>query len=300
MTRPRQIVPNQFYMLNRRCTQRMFLLRPDAETNNAFIYCLGVAAQRHGIDVILPVAEANHHHTTIYDRHGREPEFTQLFHKLVSSCMNAYRGRWENFWSSEPPCTVRLIGRETVIAKLIYTASNPVKDHLVTRVHLWPGVNGYTNLVRGRVLHATRPRHFFSEDGDLPESVTLQLTIPPELGPAQEVIDAVREGVEAIEAALASEIRRGETRVLGRRAVREQSWRARPRSKEPRRNLRPRFAAVNPDARINALRTYRAFLGAYRDARDSWLSGEAALFPHGTYWLRRFANVSTAPPDEPN
>jgi triacylglycerol lipase len=36
-------------MITRRCTQRQFLLRPDPATNNAFVYCLAVAAQRAGI-----------------------------------------------------------------------------------------------------------------------------------------------------------------------------------------------------------------------------------------------------------
>ncbi len=40
MPRPRQIVANQFYLLSRRCTQRLFLLRPDDATTNAFLYCL--------------------------------------------------------------------------------------------------------------------------------------------------------------------------------------------------------------------------------------------------------------------
>jgi len=34
------------YMITRRCTQRQFLMRPDDETNNAFIYCLAEAASR--------------------------------------------------------------------------------------------------------------------------------------------------------------------------------------------------------------------------------------------------------------
>src|SRR5690348_1149584 len=38
---PRQVLPRQFYLITRRCTQRQFLLRPDAPTNNAFLYCLG-------------------------------------------------------------------------------------------------------------------------------------------------------------------------------------------------------------------------------------------------------------------
>ena len=46
MTLPREIIPGRFYMVTRRCTQRQLLLRPDEETNNAFLYCLAEAAQR--------------------------------------------------------------------------------------------------------------------------------------------------------------------------------------------------------------------------------------------------------------
>jgi hypothetical protein len=56
MSLPRQVLPGQFYMVTRRCTQRMFLLRPDAETNNALTYCLIEAAQRCQVEVILPCA----------------------------------------------------------------------------------------------------------------------------------------------------------------------------------------------------------------------------------------------------
>ena len=52
-------------IIARRCTQRQFLLRPDRETNNAFIYCLAVAAQRYGIRVIFTAAMSNHHYTGI-------------------------------------------------------------------------------------------------------------------------------------------------------------------------------------------------------------------------------------------
>ncbi len=80
---PRPVLPRQFYLITRRCTQRQLLLRPDRETNNAFTYCLIVAALRYGIDVLLPCAMSNHHHTVIYDRDGRYPEFVEHFHKLL-------------------------------------------------------------------------------------------------------------------------------------------------------------------------------------------------------------------------
>jgi hypothetical protein len=35
---------------------------------------------------------------------------------------------------------------------------------------------------------ATRPLHFFRADGSMPEAVEMPLTIPPELGPAEDVL----------------------------------------------------------------------------------------------------------------
>jgi hypothetical protein len=85
---PREVLPGRTYMITRRCTQRQFLMRPDRETNNAFIYCLSVAAQRSGIEVLFTAAMSNHHHTGIYDPHGNYPTFIEHFHKLFAKCQN--------------------------------------------------------------------------------------------------------------------------------------------------------------------------------------------------------------------
>jgi putative transposase len=292
--RPRPVLPGQFYMVTRRCTQRQLLLRPDAETNNAFTYCLIEAAQRCEVEVLLTCAMSNHHHTVIYDRKGRYPEFTEHFHKMLARSQNALRGRWENLWSSEQVCVVRLVGREAVLDKLVYTATNPVQDHLVERVHHWPGVNGLGALLAGRPLRATRPRHFFRADGAMPEEVMLPLRLPAELGPEAELLAELRARVEAVEVTQAAERQQTGRRVQGRRAVLAQSWRSYPTSQEPRRNLRPQVASRNKWARIEALCCNRAFVTAYAMAREAWREGIAAMFPQGTYWLRRFAGVAVA------
>ena len=93
---------------------------------------------------------------------------------------------------------------------------------------------------------------------------------------------------------MAAERRQTGRRVLGRRQILAQSWRDSPSSIEPRRNLRPRFAACDPTLRIAALLAYRTFLDAYHHARDRWLAGLLAVFPAGTYWLHRFAGVPVA------
>lgn len=294
MCLPRQIIPGSAYMLTRRCTQRQFLMRPDPETNNAFIYCLADAAQRTEMIVLLSMAEANHHHTEVFDRYGRLPEFMEHFHKMFARSQNVLRGREENFWAAEEPCVVRLLDRETAIAKLIYIASNPVKDGLVERAHHWPGVNGYVNLVSGRPLRARRPRHFFRGAGKMPESIELKLTIPEEIGRADEVIAEVRAGVQAVERAAAEERKRTGARVLGRKTVLQQSWKATPRTIKPRSKVRPRFAGMR-DALTAAVFAYRAFVEAYRDARRCLLARLPAVFPVGTYRLAPLAGPPTGP-----
>jgi hypothetical protein len=42
-------------------------------------------------------------------------------HKLLARSQNALRGRWENFWACEQTYVVKLVEREAVIDKLIYT-----------------------------------------------------------------------------------------------------------------------------------------------------------------------------------
>jgi hypothetical protein len=146
--------------------------------------------------------------------------------------------------------------------KLVYVATNPVKDRLVERVHQWPGVNGLGALLGQRPLRATRPRHFFRREGKMPAAVTLQLVLPAELGDPEPLRAELRQQVVAAEAAAAAERRRTGAGVLGRRAILRQSWRDSPASREPRRTLRPTVAARSPWARIEALLRNREFLAA--------------------------------------
>jgi len=297
MSRPRQVLPGQFYMLTRRCTQQQFLLRPDSATNNAFIYCLAVAAALFGIDVLFTMAESNHHHTIIFDRYGLVSAFLEHFHKLVARSQNALRGRWENFWSSSEPCITRLLDRASVIEKIVYAATNPVKDGLVERVHHWPGASSFAAFAYQREIKAARPLHFFRSRGPMPKSAILRIVIPPELGPVDEIVREVCTGIEAVERATAAERKKTGKGVIGRRRILAQSWKESPTSsepkREPRRELRPRFAGA-VDVRLDALARYRAFQYSYRQAREGWLAGLDVLFPAGTYWLARFANVPVA------
>jgi putative transposase len=296
MSVPRRIVPGRVYMVTRRCTQRQFLLRPDPETNNAFIYCLALAANRAQVRVLAFLAHSNHHHTIVLDPHGRMPEFLETFHKLVAKHQNALRGRWENFWASEATSIVELADSDAILVRMTYALTNPVKDHLVERADQWPGASSLHANLDGHILHAHRPRHFFRKDGHLPEAIDLMCARPPgfEALSATEWRALLADRIRSVELNAMADRRRDGTRPLGRADVLRQRPTERPRSHEPRRKLSPRVAAVNRWARIEALQRNKAFLAAYRVARDLWQSGFDAIFPIGTYWLRRFAGVPVA------
>ncbi len=285
-------------MITRRCTQRQFLMRPDKDTNNAFIYCLAEAAARFRIQVLFTVAMSNHHHTGIYDREGNYPAFLEHFHKLFAKCQNALRGRWENFWSSEQTSVVRAVEPDDAITKMTYALTNPVKDALVERAHHWPGVTSLEAVLHGRPLTASRPKHFFREDGPMPDTVTLSFAIPPgfEHMSTQEFTELVADRVRQVEESAAVERRRTGTSILGRRAVLRQPWANRPGEREPRRRLDPWGSAHSKWRRVEALLRNRVFREAYIEARARFIAGvKDVCFPAGTYWLRRFANAVCAP-----
>jgi len=290
---PRRIVAGRVYMVTRRCTQRQFLLRPDPATTNAFVYCLALAAKRTQMQVVAFLAHSNHHHTIVVDTLGRMPEFLEYFHKLVAKHQNALRGRWENFWASEATSVVELLGSDDILAKITYALTNPVKDHLIERAEQWPGASSLRANLDGRPLYVRRPAHFFRKEGGLPESVTLKCERPPGL---EGLSDAewraqLRDRIAAVESGAAKEREGEDRRVLGRAQVLRQRPTDRPQSHESRRGMSPRVAGMNKWARIEAIQRNQVFQAAYRTARDLWQAGFDAVFPVGTYWLRRFAGV---------
>ncbi len=292
MSLPRQVLPDEIIFLTRRCLLRMLLLRPDDVTNQTLAYCLAEAAQRFEIDVILPLAMSNHHHTVLYDPKGNLVPFMEHFHKLVAKAINAHRRRCENLWSVEQPCVVRLADREDVIRKIVYTATNPVKAGLVSKAEHWPGFSGLEAFLSGEPIVTRRPKHFFRELGPMPETVVLELKIPPQLGDPDEFRAEVKRRIREVEEACAK--KRAGRRVMGAAAVKNQPWDLIPEQRAMRLGLRPRYAAKCLWRRLEILQRDADWQRAYRVAYDAWREGEPAVFPVGTYWLARFANVAVA------
>jgi putative transposase len=295
MTIPRQVVPGRDYMITRRCSERRFFLRPDDETNNAFIYCLALAALRAKVDVTFSAAMSNHAHTGIHDSDGNYPVFTEHFHGLLARCQNAHLGRFENFWSSEPTSVVQLVEPNDILEKMVYAFTNPTSADLVDAVEEWPGVTTFQATISGGTLTATRPKHFFRADGSMPEVVTLPIRRPhgfEELD-ASEWANLVEERVRTKEAAERERRRANGIAVLGRQRILDQDPFACPDSHAPHFQMSPRVAAKNKWARIEALMRNRSFVERYRAAFREHLAGVInVLFPFGTYWMSKFGKVA--------
>ena len=293
MSKARPIIANRIYLVQRRCSERRFFLKPSDNTNNAFWYCLGFALKESGVELLSAVAMSNHHHVVVRDVDGKLPEFLHLFHLLLARCQNAYLGRWESFWAGEQTSFVELVNDEDVIAKCAYALANPVSAGLVDTAAHWPGASSWSAMQTSRSISATRP-HYFFRDG-MPEKIDIDLAGLNGMH-QRDFANAVSNEVRAIEERVGSERLAAGKRTLGRRAVLKQSHFAKPSSHEPRRTLSPRVACRSKWHRIEALARNKTFLSEYCEARQNWLAGKKPSFPVGTWALRHLAATRAPPP----
>ena len=291
MTAPRQVLKGSTYLVTRRCSQRQFLLKPSETTNGIFKYVLAVAAVRYHIKVHAYCVLSNHFHLVVTDPLGRLPAFAQMLASLVARALNASWGRWESFWAPSSYSAVRLEGPEAVLEKAAYTLANPVAAHLVRRGQEWPGLWSAPEKVGTRAEVVQRPEVFFDPSGEMPESETLELVAPKGFDSAEEFGEKLRMRLTELEEKAARDGRG----FLGVRRVLAQRHTDRPEGWEPRRNLKPRVAAVDKWKRVEALARVTEFVKAYREALERFRQGARdVIFPRGTYLLRITLGVRCA------
>jgi REP-associated tyrosine transposase len=298
VTAPRQILPETSYLVTRRCSERRFFLRPSPLTNAIFLYVLAVAARRHHVNIHAFCVMSSHYHLIVTDPDARLPEFMQHLDSLVARATNASLGRWEGFWSSEASYSAVSHGApEDIVRKTAYVLANPVSAGLVRSAREWPGLWTAPEQLGKARLTAPRPKFFFRSDGAMPESVELDLTLPPGFASPEEFQSAVAAAVRDAEKESHRKAAASGRRFLGRAAVLAQKPFSRPPSSEPRRQLSPRVAARDTWKRLEALTRLDDFLRAYRAAWAAMRSGvRDVVFPAGTYLLRVQHGVRCAAP----
>jgi len=280
----------------------MFLAPDDcAEKINHFIgYCLAYAANECKMQLHACVVMSNHHHTDVTDPYGNLVDFKQRFHSMLSRGINALRGRFGAMWSPEGPCDTRRPTDEETLGDLIYTLTNPVKDGLVKWGYQWPGFTTY-GWEFGESRTFKRPEWFFDADGDMPEEVILALERPPIFPELSDdaLFEFLMAAVRTREIEHQNKQRRRSRRFMGARKVRRQRWDRVPKTFEERFTRTPTVAASSEWLVLAELQRDREWERAYAAARERLLAGLEAVFPVGTYWLRRYAGVTVdlrAPP----
>jgi REP element-mobilizing transposase RayT len=289
VTAPRQILPGRTYLVTRRCTQRLYLLRPDDETNKIFAYCLADAAARTGMGLIAWSVMSNHYHAVVHDPNGKLPAFLEHLHKMVARALNARWKRDENLWSSNQTNVVELLTAEAVFEKVLYVLTNPTKAHLVDRLVDWPGCTSLAYL-DGRRTTQRRPLKFFRADGPMPENVELFAVQPPcsqAIESAEHWATRVRNAIEDAERQFREERLRDGARVRGRKAILRDSPSSSPPTRAERSTLRPLVASRDKQQRQAGIDELRDFQRRYLEARVTYVSGNRDVeFPAGTYRLR--------------
>jgi hypothetical protein len=234
------------------------------------------------------MAMSNHQHIEVRDNLGNFPAFLAHLNKMLAKALNAYWGRWENLWATEQPNAVYLVDASDRLDKLIYLLANPVNDHLVERASDWPGASSLEQVLSGRPITVKRPRAFFSEDGPMPEEVTLRAERPEgfENLTQLEWTTLMSDAIRGAERVARDERMEKKIRVLGRKAVLRAHHTDRPSTIEPRRALRPNVACKDTERRIHALVALRAFRQEYRAVFARWITrAKDVVFPAGTYRL---------------
>jgi putative transposase len=265
------------------------------ELNNFIGYCLGYAANLYGIEIHASVWMSNHHHTDVTDPHGNLAPFKQLLHSMIARGRNAQLGRSDSFWSGDEPCDTRRPTDDEALGDLVYTLTNPVDAGLVKWARWWPGFT--TNCWRfGETRTFKRPKWFFDQGGKMPEKVTLTLVRPPIFRELDDdgLYDLLMTRARARELALQQERRGKGQRFLGLRKLAKQRWNCAPKSFEERFKIAPKHAASSKWRALAELQRDREWERQYAAARGLLRAGKQAVFPAGTYWMRRFAGVEVA------
>jgi len=149
--KPRLWTTGLCYELTLRTEHQMFLLKPDPDTNNILGSCLGRAQKKHPIRIHAFFSNINHFHCIFSLAPDQVPNaslFLRHLHGLAARQLNIHYKRTGHVWSSRGRI-VPIVDQDALISKLLYAATNVVKDGLVAKVSHWPGFSTLDQLASG-------------------------------------------------------------------------------------------------------------------------------------------------------
>ncbi len=271
-------------------------MRPDHPVTRLFLYCLAYTASACNILIHAFVALSDHYHLLLTDPDGVLPAFMERFDGLLARALNAYWGRFESFFAPGSYSAVRLESFDDCLRKISYILTNPVKAGLVDHARRWTGATSI-RWKYGESRTFKRPTgKFFGPNSALPDQVTLTLApLPGYENRTTELDEKVREAVIARETKLRAKARAAGRSFKGMKEVLRCNPEAHPRTREPRRQMNPRVAGLDPEVRIKGIAEWTRFVHEYRKARDEYLKGNhSVVFPEGTWLMRVRFGVTCA------
>ncbi len=292
MTAPRIVEPGLTVMVTRRVVCRFYLLRPDHEMAEAFLYCLGVAAQKNGIILHAACVLSTHVHIVFTDPRGVYPDFFHDLFRLLANFTKVHRGWGHEVFNAAGPSAVLCRTADAVIDKCAYSIANPVECRAVRYARDWPGFCTRVEDIGTRKFVAARPKKYFDAEGDMPERVEVRFELPEklvELYGVEEAREKIAEELRAKEKKAQDEARARGEKFLGAERVLKASPFRRAKSYEVFGALNPTFATKGggKQAYIEEVERLRTFRVDYRDAWERWRAGQRDVcFPYGT-WLMR-------------
>jgi len=292
MTLPRCVLAQQTYLVTRRCLGRRFLLRPDGALNNAFLYCLSLAARKYGVEVHGLCAMSNHYHLVLTDPQGVLPDFMAWLNRQLAMCVKRLRCWDEVVWEPNVQYSaVELSGPTEVLDKMAYVLLNPVSAGLVRSPERWLGALSTVETLRRGTIEAERPDVWFKDHA--PQKVSLALSVPPCVSDGDGYLQALLALLRSRLCQVRAELRRQGRGYLGRVRVRKTLVTDQPTTNKPRFGRNPTFSALTRAAWLAAVNQLRAFRRAYRVAYQAWRSGDRSVeFPMGTWWVVRHAGAA--------
>jgi REP element-mobilizing transposase RayT len=265
------------------------LLVPDKACWQIFLYCLALAAERHGIRIHAVVMMGNHYHIVLTDMEGQLPLFMQWFNRQLARCIQRHRGWEHEVWEPNRKYNaVELMSEEAMWEAVLYVLTNPIKAGLVSSLSQWKrGLIGPAQLARG-TIKVSRPTVLFNDTA--PESATLRLSAPEALGAST---SAFAEALEELLPDAIGNAREKVSTVIGWKRVVKTPFKSRPQSQRARVSMSPALKAVGALALREAIQGLRAFRNAYREAYEAFRDGAyGMLFPEGTWWMVRFGGAA--------
>jgi len=305
MTRRRIVEAGRTTGDDRRTTRRHYLFTPDeaGKMEQIFWYCLGVAAQEHGVTVHAALLFSTHPHTVVTDNVGSKPDFRRRFYRLLAMCTKEFRDWPEEVFNKSQGGEHELLTPKAMVKQIAYVIANTVDGRAVRYAKDWPGAKTLPHDIGTRVIRVARPDVYLDASNPVwPPFVELELEMPQMLidfyGSLEKAQEAIAAEVKKLEREALQRSKREGWSFMGARRVLRTKHTQQSVTPEERGARNPQFAAAgDEEAAARAILRIRTFNADYDEALARWTAGDrGVVFPHGTWWMRVHHGVRCHPP----